>query len=78
MTRKERRYAKRSTRWCYRMMDKSLAYLQNLHTIFAPTHPGHAELLELIATMQLQTQQKLEEFYRLTWGTVPGDWYQDS
>lgn len=74
----DRMYAKRSTRRLYRTMDKALDYLRVLHRIFDDgRHPKHAELLGLVAQMQIQTQCALAEFYRHTWGEEPGDWYKD-
>lgn len=75
---KARRYAKRITRQLHRNMDTSLSKIQGLHEMFDDDrHPKHAELLTLIAQMQIQVQEGVAAFYRLAWGAEPGDWYAD-
>ena len=59
-------------------MDKSLEHLLGLSGVFETSHPQYAEFLGLIAKAQRTLQLQLEEFYRLAWGRVPGDWYSDT
>ena len=73
-----RRYAKRVTRQLYQNMDRSLGKIQGLQETFDDDrHPKHVELLTLIAQMQMQVQEGVIAFYRLSWGAEPGDWYAD-
>jgi len=73
-----RRYAKRSTRRLYQNIDKSLNRIQVLREMFDDDrHPEHVELLTLIATLQIQVQEFVVEFYRHSWGQEPEDWYAD-
>jgi len=76
--RTSRRYAKRSTRYLYQNMDKSLSKVQVLHEMFDDgRHSQHLEMLTLIAQLQIQVQEFVAEFYRHAWGEEPGDWYTD-
>jgi len=75
---KTRRYAKRMTRTLYQNMDRTLSKIQVLREMFDDDrHTKHVELLSLIAQMQIQIQEGVIAFYRLSWGSEPGDWYAD-
>ena len=76
--RTSRRYAKRSTRYLYQNMDKSMGKVQVLYEMFDDgQHSQHLEMLALIAQMQIQVQEVVGAFYKHAWGEVPGDWYAD-
>lgn len=72
-----RRYAKRRTRAVYRALDRTMEDALELSAMFAFDHPEHAKLLEAIAAMTLEVQKQVANFYKITWGFVPGDWYSD-
>lgn len=77
MGKSEKRLAKRTTRFGYRAMDRALANIHALIGVFEPTHPEHATLLKSVAMTQAMAQSQLADFYRLTWGSAPGNWYSD-
>lgn len=77
MVASSKRRAKREIRWAYRSIDRALAHVRTQHVVFEPTHPDHAVLLESAALTLVMAQAQLEDFYRLTWGAPPRDWYQD-
>lgn len=77
MSKYEKRRAKASVRWAYRAIDRALEHIRKLIEQFEPTHPSHAEFLKSASLTLLMGQRQLGEFYRITWGSYPADWYQD-
>lgn len=77
MAKATKRRAKASIRWAYRAIDRALGHVHGQYEVFNPTHPEHAVLLQSAALTLTMAQSQLEDFYRLTWGAPPKDWYQD-
>ena len=73
----DRRWAKRKARRLYRRMDNTMTQVLELKEAFEPDHPDYASMLDGIAKMILQVQDFVSAFYKLAWGHVPTDWYQD-
>lgn len=55
-------------------IDRALGKIVSLHEQFGPVHPEYASLLEAIAKGLLLEQGLLEDFWRLAWGSLPGNW----
>jgi len=75
--RKDRRYAKRTTRALWRRYERDLETILTLKDMFGDTHPEHSKLLDLLAQNTLICQGMVEDFYRVTWGSIPDSWDSD-
>lgn len=49
-------------------------WLTRLYDEFIPTHPDHAEYLQLMGTLLLQVNEMLHDFWRKTWGPGEVNW----
>jgi hypothetical protein len=55
-------------------IDDSLAWIMVLHEVFLPVHPEHAAYLQLTATLLLQAQEQMKDFWLKTWGPGAENW----
>ena len=69
----KRKKIKRSMAQAHHNLDRALEAIQGVHGIFEPTHPQHAELLEMIARSMLMTQELIMSFWQAAWGGRPSN-----
>lgn len=58
----------------YLDLDRAMAQIAEVQTLFADPHPDLADGLVVAANLIDQAQEVLALFYRGAWGELPGDW----
>lgn len=71
MPKTKRDELKRKIAQVYEHLSRGIIYLGELHVIFEPVHPEHAQMLMLLAQALTQVQSNIEVFCIITWGKVP-------
>ena len=74
MARPHRKNQKRKIAQARNDIDRALGKIVILHDEFNPVHPEYAQLLEATAKSLILSKQFLEDFWRLAWGALPGNW----
>ena len=74
MARPHRKNQKRKIAQARNDIDRALGKIVILHDEFNPVHPEYAQLLEATAKSLILSKQFLEDFWRLAWGSLPGNW----
>lgn len=68
---KTRRDYKRLAAHAYNDLDRCLYNLHALNEIFAPDHPEHAELIQVLAQGTMTVQDGIKRLWEDAWGTPP-------
>ena len=71
MAKGKRQALKRRMAQAHYGVDRSLAKIQDLHTMFSEQHEEHAEYLMLIAATLVQAQEMMLNFWLHSWGKLP-------
>ncbi len=74
MARRHRKDQKRKIAQARNDIDRALGKIVSMYEEFNPVHPEYAQLLEAIAKGLLFEKGLLEDFWRLAWGNLPGNW----
>jgi hypothetical protein len=71
MPRKKRERLKRIMAQAHYHADESIRRVAQLHDMFEPVHPTHAEYLMLICQSIYQSQEMMKDFWQKSWGVWP-------
>jgi len=55
-------------------VERALGKIAYLHDMYKDVHPDYGEYLEAIAKCLLMSEDMMERFWELAWGSLPSNW----